>query len=166
MTDTLTLNGTEKITVLRSEPGRFEVQATYGPHGEHPPMHVHPAHTESFTVLDGVLHVDIAGEERDHRAGDSFDIPSGTAHRMWNAGDQPTTVLWISSPAGRTESFFRAMDALHRRGTTSLASKAGVLREYKDVMRPSSALTRVLVNVLGAFRPAPQVSRTDRRSVD
>ncbi|UJP11224.1 cupin domain-containing protein [Microbacterium sp. KUDC0406] len=155
MTDTLTLNGSERIAVQKSGPGRFEVQATYQPRGERPPMHVHPAHTEEFTVLSGVLRVDCAGSVRDYRAGESFDIASGVAHRMWNGGDEPATVRWISAPAARVESFFRAMDALHRAGTTSLLSKAGVLREYKDVMRPSSAVTRLLVNVLGALRPAP-----------
>lgn len=158
MADTLTLNGSEQITVVHSTPERFEVQATYAPRGERPPMHMHPAHAESFTVLSGVLRVDFAGSVRDYAAGETFDIPSGVAHRMWNDGDQPATVVWISTPAARVESFFRAMDALHRAGTTSLASKAGVLREYTDVMRPNSALTRLLVSVLGALRPVPASS--------
>lgn len=157
MTDTLTLNGSEKITVLSGAPGRFEVLATYEPHGERPPLHIHPTHTESFTMLDGVLHVDIAGKGRDYRAGESFEVLSGVRHRMWNAGELPATVRWISSPAGRVESFFRAIDALHRGGRTSVVAKAGVLREYRDVIRPSSAVTRVLVSILGAFRPAADV---------
>lgn len=155
MADTLTLNGSERITIIDSTPERFEVEATYSPHGERPPMHIHPRHAESFTVLTGVLRVDLAGQQLDHRAGESFEIPSGVAHRMWNAGEEPTTVRWISTPAERVESFFRAMDALHRAGTTDLTSKAGVLRAHSDVMRPSSPLTRLLVRMLGRLRPAP-----------
>lgn len=152
MTDTLTLNGSERITIIDSKRERFEVEATYDPHGERPPRHVHPNHAESFTVLAGVLRVEVAGRRSDHPIGASFEIPTGVAHRMWNAGSEPATVRWISTPARRVESFFRAMDALHRAGTTDLASKATVLRAHADVMRPSSRLTRVLVRLLGHDR--------------
>lgn len=158
MTDTLTLNGSERITVIGSDANRFEVEATYESRGERPPKHAHPSHEESFTVLAGVLHVGYADQERDYVAGESFEIPRGVAHHMWNAGDEPAVVRWISTPSGRVESFFRAMDALHRTGKTDLVSKAGVLREYADVMYPVSAVTRLLVHVLGALRPAPAAS--------
>ena len=155
MEDTLTLNGSERIVVIESTPERFVVEATYQQHGERPPMHVHPHHTESFTVLSGALRVGYTDREQDYPAGASFDIGSGVAHRMWNPGEAPATVRWTSTPAGRVESFFRGMDALHRAGTTGLAAKAGVLRAHADVMRPSSPVTRMLVQVLGALRPAP-----------
>jgi quercetin dioxygenase-like cupin family protein len=165
MTETLTLNGSERITIIDSTPERFEVEATYAPHGERPPRHVHPSHAESFTVLAGALRVELAGRQSDHPAGESFEIPSGVAHRMWNAGEEPATVRWISTPAGRVESFFRAMDALHRAGTTDLVSKAGVLRAHSDVMLPSSLLTRLLVRLLGRMRPAPTPATPVRTEV-
>jgi len=165
MTETLTLNGSERITIIDSTPERFEVEATYAPHGEQPPMHIHPSHAESFTVLAGVLRVDLAEQQHDHRTGESFEIPSGVAHRMWNAGGEPATVRWVSTPAGRVESFFRAMDALHRAGTTDLVSKAGVLRAHADVMLPSSLLTRLLVRLLGRMRPAPTPATPVRTEV-
>lgn len=155
MADDITLNGSERITIIESTPDRFEVEATYVSYGERPPRHIHPSHAESFTVLAGVLRVELAGQQRDHRTGESFEIPSGVAHRMWNAGEEPATVRWTSTPAGRVESFFRAMDALHRAGATDLISKAGVLRAHADVMLPSSRLTRLLVRLLGRMRPTP-----------
>ncbi|MDT0157002.1 DUF4267 domain-containing protein [Microbacterium sp. ARD32] len=161
MDQTLTLSGSERITVIESTPSRFEVEATYEPQGEKPPMHMHPGHAEEFTVLAGVLRVGYTDQERDYAAGESFEIPRGVAHRMWNAGDSTASVHWVSTPAGRVESFFRAMDALHRAGTTSLMAKAGVLRAHSDVMRPSSAITRLLVQVLGALRPTPTASPAD-----
>jgi len=154
VTDTLTLNGSELLTVIEAEEDRFEVEARYEPHGERPPKHVHPSHEESFTVLTGVLRVGYADQERDYTAGESFEIPRGVAHHMWNAGEEVAVVRWISTPSGRVESFFRAMDALHRAGKNGLVSKAGVLREYTDVMRPVSRVTRLLVQVLGVLRPA------------
>lgn len=149
MHDELTLNGSERLVVISSSPERLEVEATYQPHGERPPMHVHPRHAESFTVVSGRLRVDTAGQRHDYAAGDCFEIASGIAHRMWNANDEPAVVRWVSAPAGRVEAFFRAMDALHRAGSTGLAAKARVLQAHSDVMQPSSRVTRLLVGVLG-----------------
>lgn len=150
----LTLNGSERITVIDSAPDQFVVEATYRPHGERPPMHMHPHHSESFSVLSGTLRVGYKDGTEDYQAGESFDIASGVAHRMWNPEKTPAIVRWTSTPAGRVESFFRAMDALHRTGTTGLVAKAGVLRAHADVMRPSSPVVRMLVQVLGGLRPA------------
>jgi quercetin dioxygenase-like cupin family protein len=154
MAETLTLNGSEQMIVVESSPDRFAVEATYAPHGERPPRHLHPRHAEQFTVLAGTLRVGLADGEHDYVAGESFDIGAGVAHHMWNAGDQPATVRWISAPAGRVESFFRSMDELHREGRASLAAQAAVLRHYSDVMVPSSVVTRMLVGVLGAVHAA------------
>ncbi|WP_298864208.1 cupin domain-containing protein [uncultured Microbacterium sp.] len=150
MNETLTLSGSEQIVVVESTPDRFEVEATYAPHGARPPMHLHPNHSEQFTVLTGTLRVGLADSEHDYTAGESFDIGAGIAHHMWNAGDEPATVRWISTPAGRVESLFRCLDELHRRGKASLAAQAAVLRRHSDVMVPSSAAARMLVRVLGA----------------
>ncbi|MBD5785877.1 cupin domain-containing protein [Cellulosimicrobium terreum] len=156
---TLTLNGSETLVVQESTADRFQVEATYEPRGSRPPKHVHPHHDESFTVLAGTLRVGYGtgsdAVERDYSAGDAFDIVRGTVHHMWNPGDQPATVRWLSTPAGRVEPFFTAMDRLHRDGRAGLVGLAGVLNEYRDVMRPASALTRAVVRVLGPLsRPA------------
>jgi len=149
MMTTLTLNGSETLLVTESTPDRFAVEATYAPHGSRPPKHVHPHHEESFTVQAGTLRVGYADEERDYAVGDSFDIPRGTVHHMWNPGTEPAIVRWVSTPARRVEPFFTAMDRLHRDGRAGIVGLAGVLSEYPDVMRPASALTRAAVRVLG-----------------
>jgi quercetin dioxygenase-like cupin family protein len=148
----LTLNGTDSLLVRESSPERFEVEATYAPLGTRPPRHSHPHHEESFTVLSGTLRVGMgtgaSASERDFTEGDSFEIPKGTVHHMWNPGTEPATVQWLSTPAGRVEEFFTAMDRLHREGRAGLLGLAGVVREYRDVMRPASPLTRTAVRVL------------------
>ncbi|MBD8080294.1 cupin domain-containing protein [Cellulosimicrobium arenosum] len=146
---TLTLNGSETLVVQESTADRFQVEATYQPRGSRPPKHVHPHHDESFTVLAGTLRVGFVDHEQDVTAGDSFDVPRGTVHHMWNPGDAPATVCWLSTPAARVEPFFTAMDRLHRDGRAGLVGLAGVLNEYRDVMRPASPLTRAVVRVLG-----------------
>lgn len=149
MTTTLTLNGSEALVVRDSTADRLEVEATYQPHGERPPKHLHPHHDESFTVLAGTLRVGFADHERDFAAGESFVVPRGTVHHMWNPGDEPAVARWLSTPAERVEPFFTAMDRLHREGRAGLVGLAGVLHAYRDVMRPASPLTRAAVRVLG-----------------
>lgn len=146
---TLTLNGSEQLTVRESSAARFEVEATYAPHGSRPPKHVHPHHDEYFAVLVGSIRVGFTKGEQDFATGESFEIQRGTVHHMWNASDEPCSMLWLSTPADRVESFFTAMDRLHRSGRAGLVNLSGVLIEYRDVMRPASASTRALVRVLG-----------------
>ncbi|MFC8731730.1 cupin domain-containing protein [Luteimicrobium sp. NPDC057192] len=149
MSTTLTLNGSESLVVRESTPDRFEVEATYGPSGSRPPKHVHPHHDEEFTVLAGTIRVGFADHEQSFTAGESFVVPRGTPHHMWNAGDEPAVLRWLSTPAGRVEEFFTAMDRLQRAGRTGLVPLAGVLHRYRDVMRPTSVLIRAAVRLLG-----------------
>jgi len=149
MSSTLTLNGSESLVVRESTADRFEVEATYEPRGSRPPKHVHPHHDEEFTVLAGTIRVGFADREQDFTAGESFVVPRGTAHHMWNAGDEPAVLRWLSTPAGRVEELFTAMDRLQREGRSGLVPLAGVLHRYRDVMRPTSSLTRAAVRVLG-----------------
>ena len=147
-TTMLKLSGSETLLVRGSTPDLFEVEATYAPHGSRPPKHWHPHHDEFFAVLSGTLRIGFADEEREFHAGDTVDIPRGTVHQMWNPGDEPSSVRWLSSPAGRVERFFTAIDHLHRDGRAGLLGHAAVLGEYRDVMRPASPLTRIGVRLL------------------
>jgi len=144
MTDVLHLTAAVTLRVHESTQDRFDVEATYAPHGSRPPRHSHPHHDEHFEVLDGTLRVVVAGRERDLTAGDTLDIPRGTVHHMWNPTGTPTRVRWLSTPAGRVEAYFRAMD--RDPGPLGLA---GVLHEYRDVMRPTSPLARAFVTLVG-----------------
>ena len=55
---------------------------------------------------------------------------------MWNPGTEPARVAWTTSPPGRTEDWFRAMDALVRSGRAGGAGGAlrfaALLDEYDD----------------------------------
>lgn len=152
MPTTLRLSRTETLLIRESTADRFEVDATYEPGGARPPRHSHPHHDESFTVLEGTLRVGIgvgaAACERDYVAGDSFDIPCGTVHHMWNPTTEPATARWLSSPAGRVASYFTAIDRLQTSGRAGRPQLAAVLRDHPDVMQPASRLTRAAVRLL------------------
>jgi mannose-6-phosphate isomerase-like protein (cupin superfamily) len=83
-----------------------EVVATYPPHSDPPPLHLHPAQEELFTVLAGQLDV-VRGEESFAvKAGDEFTVPAGVAHKMWASSDDGAELRWRTTPALRTGEMF------------------------------------------------------------
>jgi quercetin dioxygenase-like cupin family protein len=158
MADELKLTPSEWVTIKGSSPDMLEVEGRYGPGGKPPPAHFHPSQDEHFEVLEGALKVRVDGEERDLRQGETIDIPRGTKHQMWNPNDDPARVLWQTSPAGRTEQWFRSIDRLHREGRVGKNAMPGplafgaLLSEFGDVFRLAAGpevLTRPLISLLG-----------------
>jgi mannose-6-phosphate isomerase-like protein (cupin superfamily) len=150
MADTYRLTRSETVTVLRRSPGLLEVEGRWGPHGKPPPPHHHPEQDEHFEVLEGTLTAKVGDEERQLSAGDRLDIPSGTTHSMWNAGDVGARALWQTRPAGRTEEWFRSVDALHQGGGEPGPLDFGpLLSEYDDVFRLSAAPRAVMKPAVG-----------------
>jgi quercetin dioxygenase-like cupin family protein len=137
----LKLSPRESIAIRSSTPELLEVEATYGPHGKPPPRHLHPSQEERFEVLAGVLRARVGEEERTLGRGEELEIPPGVPHQMWNPAEEPARVLWQTRPGGRTEQWFRAIDALHREGSVGPNGRPGplafapLLREYGDVFR-------------------------------
>jgi mannose-6-phosphate isomerase-like protein (cupin superfamily) len=83
-----------------------EVEQTYRAHSPKPPVHLHPHQDEHFTVVRGQLHAIVADVERDLHAGEELEVPRGTPHQMWGAADEPTVVVWRTTPALRTDQFY------------------------------------------------------------
>jgi mannose-6-phosphate isomerase-like protein (cupin superfamily) len=80
-----------------------EVRHTYPPRSPHPPLHLHPEQDERFVLEQGRLHAVVGDEERELAPGDVLDVPRGTPHSMWSVADEPTVVLWRTTPALRTD---------------------------------------------------------------
>jgi quercetin dioxygenase-like cupin family protein len=141
MSDVLKLTPSESLEVISSTPEALEVEATYGPAGSAPPKHFHPSQDEHFEVLSGAIRTRVDGVERDLAQGERIDIPRGSVHQMWNPSGEPARVRWRTAPAGRTEQWFRAIDALHREGKVGRNGMPGplafgvMLGEYRDVFR-------------------------------
>lgn len=156
--DVLKLTATESLTVVSSSEEALEVEATYGPHGKPPPGHFHPSQDEHFEVLAGTMRVKLDGVERDLKVGEVIEIGRGQVHQMWNPGDEPARMRWRTSPALRTEQWFRSIDSLHREGKVSRKGMPSplafgvMLEEYRDVFRLAGpdALLRPVLKGLGA----------------
>ena len=124
MPETLQLTGHESVTVTVDTFELLEVEASWDAGAKAPPAHLHPSQDEAFLVLEGELTVEVDGDTRTLEAGDTLEIPKGTAHRMWNSGATTARATWQTVPAQRTLDFWRAMDAARR---TRPTGKGGVL---------------------------------------
>jgi quercetin dioxygenase-like cupin family protein len=149
----------ESVRVLREEPEILDVEGTWGPGGEAPPKHFHPAQDERFEVIVGVLTARVADQERQLQPGDVLEIPRGVVHQMWNAAGAPTRATGQMSPAGRTGEWFEAIDALRASGRVGSNGMPGplafgvYLTEYADVFRLAGPqpLLRPALRVLGVL---------------
>jgi len=141
MGETLKLTPTESVEIRSSTAEALEVEATYGSGAKRPPKHFHPGQDEHFQVLSGSIQVSVDGQERPLAAGEEIEIPRGAVHQMWNPTSEPARVIWRTSPGGRTEQWFRAIDHLHREGRVGGNGMPGalafgvMLTEYRDVFR-------------------------------
>jgi len=62
------------------------------------PAHSHPASTETFFVLAGVVLCRVGDEERLLRQGEIGFAPPGVAHHIRNPGPEPAEALSIFNP--------------------------------------------------------------------
>jgi mannose-6-phosphate isomerase-like protein (cupin superfamily) len=171
VTETLKITPTESVTIRRTTPELLEVESTYGPAGKPPPRHLHPDQDEHFEVLAGRMRARVGDEDRILESGDTLDVPRGMLHQMWNPGDQPARMLWQTRPAGRTEDWFRSIDALHREGRVGSNGVPGplafgvLLTEYRDVFRLAvgpEPLVRPVLALLGILGRVRGYSATAR----
>lgn len=138
MADTLQLTPSETVTVVSATDEALVVEAAYGPGGSPPPKHFHPDQDERFEILAGTLNFRLGSTERELEAGEQIDVPRGIAHQVWNPHDASARVRWTTSPAGRTERWFRAIDRLHHEAggeRPSALAFATLLSEYRDTFR-------------------------------
>jgi hypothetical protein len=124
---------------------------------------------EHFEVLVGTVQIESDGTTRELGAGQSVEVARGGTHRLWNDRSEPARVVWQTSPAGRTEQWFRAIDAIHRhgrvgrRGMPSPLAFGVLLSEYRDVLRLAGpdALLRPALSALGVLGRARGYSAFD-----
>ena len=128
----LHLTPSATVTVVEHTPEVLVVEARYGEGSGRPPPHLHPTQDERFTMHEGELHVEVGDEWRLLGAGESLEIPRGTAHVLWST--RPARATWETRPAGRTLEWFTAIDALHKRGAEP-SEYARLFALYDDVFR-------------------------------
>jgi mannose-6-phosphate isomerase-like protein (cupin superfamily) len=112
--------------------------------------HVHEHLVERFELMAGAVSFQVAGVEREARAGEgAIEVPAGTVHDWWNAGDgvaQVRVAVEASAdapgrPAGRFVSMIEAMWSLGALGRVNAKGMpdplwlAATAYEYRDVIR-------------------------------
>jgi mannose-6-phosphate isomerase-like protein (cupin superfamily) len=137
--DVLRLGPHDSLKIVATGPDALEVEASYRPLGSPPPAHLHPGQDESFEILEGTMRARIDGEQVELPAGERLEIAAGQAHQMWNPGEDRARVRWVTSPALRTEEWFRTLDSLFAEDGAIAAGRevdfAALLEEYADVFR-------------------------------
>lgn len=102
-------------------------------------LHLHPHQDEYFEILEGMLSVRVANEERTYVAGETFEILQGTPHRMCNLSRKPARIRWKVRPAMNTSIFLETTYELSREGKMdNLLQQAVVAWAYRDILKPLS----------------------------
>jgi quercetin dioxygenase-like cupin family protein len=84
--------------------------------GGYVPSHFHPTQEETFTGVSGTFVVEIAGEQRTIRPGETVVIPPRTPHGFKSAAE-PAQLLVTVRPALRLDDYFRVFLGLSRART-------------------------------------------------
>lgn len=130
--------------------------------------HVHDHFVERFQVRDGEVGFQVAGDERVARPNDgTLEVPAGTVHDWWNAGDGVAHVRVEveaaqgapGQPAARFASMIEALWSLGALGRVSAKGMpdplwlAAIAREYSDAIRfvkPPAIVQTILFGPLAA----------------
>jgi quercetin dioxygenase-like cupin family protein len=135
----------------------LEVQVTYPPRSSLPPVHSHPSQEETFQIQSGLIRALFNGKEHVYHKGDVFVVPPGTHHQMHSNGEEPSTYIWQTRPAMKTEVFFETIWDLAQDGKANRGGVARLLQmivigqEYRDVFRlakPPDIIQRILFAIL------------------
>jgi mannose-6-phosphate isomerase-like protein (cupin superfamily) len=139
MSEKLSLGPHDSLEIRSSTHEALEVEASYRPGGSPPPAHFHPDQDEHFEVLEGTMRVRVDDQERELAPGARIEIGRGQVHQMWNPGPEPARLRWVTSPAGRTEEWFRTLDGVFGKDGDVAAGRevdfGALLDEYSDVFR-------------------------------
>jgi mannose-6-phosphate isomerase-like protein (cupin superfamily) len=144
--------------------------------------HVHPRQHEHFEVTAGQAGFIVAGERRVLGAGEAIDVPVGTSHTFWNAGEQEMRVIAEFRPGLMfTERFYELyfgfaqegrVDAKAMPGLLDIATVWGQVAEHAVLAKPPAWLQHALFRTLApiarlAGHRAPGCAReSDPRSHD
>ena len=90
--------------------------------------HVHPAQSEGFAVAAGQLGLKVGRKKITLGPGEVATVEAGTAHRFWNAGEEPVRFVCEVRPALQFESLLETMFALAAAGKTGRKGMPNPLR--------------------------------------
>jgi mannose-6-phosphate isomerase-like protein (cupin superfamily) len=162
--------GVVRIPPRRSNGHLLVVDLYVRPGGAMAGQHLHPAATETFTVVRGELGVRHAGRELRAGPGTRLRVAPGVVHDFWNAGAEEARVVVEVQPGERLAQLIRQLFLLVQDGRTDGRGRpkplqAAVLAwEFADTIRFTTLpapLQRLLVGVL-----YPIARATGHRALD
>ncbi len=119
------------------------VECTVQPGGFVAAAHMHPEQSEHFQVLKGRVGFRVGREKVELGPGQSVLVEPGTAHKFWNAGDEPARFVTVVRPALRFEQLIETMYSLAADGKTNRKGMPNPLRlaviakeHFQDVQLP------------------------------
>lgn len=148
---------------------RIEVDLWLQPGAAVAGAHVHDHFVERFEVHTGEVGFQVGGGERVARSGDgTLEVPAGTVHDWWNAGDGVAHVRVEveavqgapGQPAARFASMIEALwslgalDRVNAKGLPDPLWLAAIAREYSDAIRfvkPPAIVQTILFGPLAAI---------------
>jgi hypothetical protein len=104
------------------------IETVVQPEGFVAAAHVHPAQSERFAVAAGQLGLKVGRKKMTLGPGEDATVEAGTAHRFWNAGEEPVRFVCEVRPALQFESLLETMFALAADGKTGRKGMPGPLR--------------------------------------
>lgn len=81
-----------------------------------PLAHVHPRQEERFQIISGSARIRVGRRKVSAGSDETVVVPSGTIHRLWNAGAEELHAVIEFRPALRTEQGFEQLFGLARDG--------------------------------------------------
>jgi mannose-6-phosphate isomerase-like protein (cupin superfamily) len=117
--------------VLGSDHGAFVVaewRDAGGPAGPPrliAPPHLHHHDDEAWSVLEGVLRVQVGQDEVEARAGAGVFVTHGTPHTYWNPGPGPVRYLLVM-----TSNIFRLIQDIHKMPDRSFSALQAMFQKY------------------------------------
>jgi mannose-6-phosphate isomerase-like protein (cupin superfamily) len=167
------------VTARDSVGELFRAEGVFPPGGFAGVEHVHPHQDEHFDVVAGRAGFSVDGERRVLGAGEAIDVPAGTRHTFWNAGDEEMRVIFDFRPAlTSTERFYELYFGFAQEGRVKANAMPGLLdiataweecAEHAVLSKPPAwvqhALFRMLRPVarLTGHRPPACTKATDAR---
>ena len=124
-------------TAAETDGELLEMEASYSGTAGMPPEHLHPNQVERFEVLEGSMRAVVGDAESTYEAGESFEVPAGTPHRM--AAEGPSRMRWEVRPALHTAEFFERLYGDGPDSARNAESIADFLAEFSDEIRFSGA---------------------------
>lgn len=143
---------TEKSLETDGKISRVEVDLEAGQSG--PPAHIHPNQREIYSVEAGQLTVTVDGESRVISAGDSMEVPTGSAHTFANRSDELVRFSAEHLPALDFEEYIRLVHrtvAGRKLGLPLILRVVRIESSYGDTILPPPGIPRVMNGLLSGL---------------